>query len=146
MSASDFPALSVLPAYPLTEKREAAGLTTKSEYGYVHGRRRFTMSRMTFGLSYPLLPEADKALLASHADSADISETFNWEHPWTRVWYLCRYAEMPVVELIHGGGGWWRASISLAAARLSAIEDAWGVSGDLWGDPAAPPIDVWGVI
>ncbi len=144
MSASNFPVLTTLPAYPLSEQREKVGLTTRSEYGYVHGRRRYTMPRMTFGLSYPLLDGANKALLETHVDEADIAETFYWQHPWTLVWYLCRYAEMPTFELVHGGGGYWQTQITLASVRLAAIEDTWGVSGDLWGDSASPPIDVWG--
>lgn len=145
MSASNYPTLSINPAHPLTEQREQAGLTTKSEYGYVHGRKRFTTGRITFGLSYPLIDGYDKALLEAHVAEADVAETFNWEHPWTRTWYLVRYAEIPTFELIHGGDGWWQTQITLAATRLAAIEDLWGVSGDLWGDPVSPPLDVWGV-
>jgi len=143
MSAANFPSLTINPAYPLSEQREKTGLTTKSEYGYVHGRKRFTMARTTFGLSYPLIDGYDKALLEAHADEADVAETFYWRHPWTLVWHLVRYAEIPKFELIHGGGGYWQTQITLASARLAAIEDDFG-DADVWGDAAAAPIDVWG--
>jgi len=141
MSASNFPNLSMPPGYPLSEQRETTGLTTKSEYGYVHGRRRFTTARTIFRLSYPRLDGYDQALLAAHVDEADIAETFYWRHPWTGVWHLVRYAEIPAFELVDLTA--WAAGITLQSVRLAAIEDAFG-AGDAWGDAMAPPIDVWG--
>jgi len=141
MSASNFPNLTTLPGYPLSEQREKIGLATKTDYGYVHGRKRYTLARMTFGLSYPKLSGYDKALLAAHIDEADVAETFYWRHPWTGVWYLARYADLPKIDLVELA--YWETYINLRSVRLAAIEDVFG-DADAWGDAMEPPIDVWG--
>jgi len=140
MSASDFPLLSTLPEYPLTEQKEKVGITTRSEYGYIHGRKRFTMSRMTYGVSYPLLSGYDKSLLEAHVEEADIAETFYWEHPWTRVTYIARYNDIPKFELVIGN--YWKTSFEVTT--FGYAEDTWG-DGDYWGDAMSPPIDIWGI-
>ncbi len=141
MSASNFPNLTTLPGYPLPEQREKVGLATKMDYGYVHGRKRYTLARKIFGLAYQKLSGYDKALLDAHIDEADVAETFCWRHPWTGVWYLAMYVDIPKIELVELA--YWETYINLRSVRLAAIEDVFGDT-DVWGDAMEPPIDVWG--
>lgn len=106
-----YPTLTVNPEFPLGEIPEKAGIVSKSDHGYVHGRRRYTMGRRTFRLVYNTMPTADKEDIDNHFDSVDIAESFSWTHPVTSTVYTVRYVEPPEMEYVKPG--YWQVRIQL---------------------------------
>ena len=92
---SDFPNLSIPPDFPVEEVPEKTGLVSNSEYGYVHGRKKYTLQRKRFRIKYSALPNSDKALLESHFEEVDIAVAFNWTHPLSQETIQVRYVDAP---------------------------------------------------
>jgi hypothetical protein len=138
-----YPTLSVNPSFPIVEEYEKAGLVSKSEYGYTHGRKKYTTARRSFGITYRLLPAADKDLLDAHIADVDVSTVFYWTHPKTLVQYDVRFMDIP--KLTNIVSDYWDVSFVLSGVA-SGLEDTWG-DDDTWGGDALTPtlVDIWGI-
>jgi len=135
-----FPVLSGNPSYPLDPdgEREENAVKTASEFGYVHGRMRYTMTRLFFGLNYPgTLTAADKVLLETLIDIVNTALAFYWTHPNSGITYKARFQAVPRIGWVRPS--YWAASFKLLTERR-VYRDEWGGDPDLWGgDP-----DLWG--
>jgi len=95
-----FPSLSVEPTYPYSIKTVEAdqGITTKAEFGYVHGRSRFTKKRKQFHLSYKDMIDADQVLLEAHFENVGIHTSFTWTDKDSNS-FTVRYLGIPELTL-----------------------------------------------
>lgn len=93
-----FPTLSVNPTYPYSTRPEDNGLTSEAEYGYIHGRMRYTRNRETFKVRYEDLTNADKALLKTHIDTVGKHTSFSWTDPLGTA-HTVRYVEIPEITM-----------------------------------------------
>ena len=91
-----FPTLSVAPTYPWSVTIEDTGIVSTAEFGYVHGRRRFTATREKHSLRYEFMTAADKVLLEAHIKSVGKFLSFTWTDP-SSVAHTVRYVEIPVL-------------------------------------------------
>jgi hypothetical protein len=89
-----FPSLSVNPTYPYSVEQEDDGIKSESEFGYIHGRRRFTKTRKVHSLRYEMLTNADKALLEAHIREVGTYTTFTWTDPFGSS-HTVRYVQIP---------------------------------------------------
>jgi hypothetical protein len=93
-----FPTLSVNPTYPYSVTPEDDGIKSEAEFGYVHGRRRFTKTRKVHSVRYQMMTNADKALLQTHVESVGIYATFSWTDPLGSS-HTVRYVQIPTFTM-----------------------------------------------
>lgn len=106
-----FPVLAASPSYPVTEQIESNAVKSKSVYGYVSGRKRYTAARIMFGIEYSSLSDADKGLLSDFIAIVNIALEFEWTHPITSATYIVRFVKIPKLQCF--GYQLWKTSFDL---------------------------------
>ena len=74
-----FPTLRFGPGTPSTKQLERNAVLSRSGGGYVHGRKRFTLTRIIFREEYDGLTVANGDTLDDFIDAVSIAEEFVWE-------------------------------------------------------------------
>ena len=93
---ANFPTLSRSPSFPLAPDGEIEDSTLRSQFeaGYELTRPRFTRARRSWGVRYPVVSSADKALLVAFEQTTvrGGADSFSWTHPITSTVYSVRFA------------------------------------------------------
>jgi len=112
MATETFPTLSREPGYPAEEQyNQLNSLTSKSEAGYIHGRKRYTRNRKIFKRVYPGLTAADKDLLDTFIALVGTAIDFDWTNVVDSTTYEVRFVQIPILTKI--GPNTWKTSFQL---------------------------------
>jgi len=114
MATETFPTLSRKPGYPIEEQySEINYITSLTDAGYVHGRRRYTKNRKIFNVVYPGLSSADKDTLQTFVALVGTAIDFDWTNPDPDdgTGYEVRFLRIPTFSKI--APNIWRVSFQL---------------------------------